>query len=129
MKKISTFYWITTIIVSLLFIMNVFMYLTRDPQIVNGMNHLGYPVYLIDMLAVAKIIAVIILLVPGIPRLKEWAYAGLTIDLVGAAWSHLAIGDSSAMAFIITDTIFLAASYYFLRRLQQQHSSKVKPAI
>jgi hypothetical protein len=30
---------------------------------------------------------------PGLPRLKEWAYAGMFFNLTGAALSHAASGD------------------------------------
>ena len=126
MKKIKAAYWISTILVCLMFAMNVMMYATKNPQIVNGMKFLGYPQYLITILAVAKTIAIIILLLPGFSRLKEWAYAGLTIALIGATWSHLAIGDTSTLAFIITDLILLSVSYYFLRVLQGQGSINEK---
>lgn len=118
MKTIKTTYWVTTILVCMMFAMNVMMYVTRNPQIVNGMKALGYPDYLTNILAVAKSIAIIILIIPNLPRLKEWAYAGLTINLIGAAWSHIAIGDTSPFAFLTVDFILLGTSYYLLRKLQ-----------
>ena len=56
----------------------------RVPQALEMFAHLGYPAYLHPFIGVAKILAVITILVPGFPRLKEWAYAGLVIDLIGA---------------------------------------------
>jgi DoxX-like family len=50
---------------------------------------LGYPSYLATILGIAKILAATVLLVPGLPRLKEWAYAGIVINMVGAAASYL----------------------------------------
>ena len=58
------------------------------------MIDLGYPGYLADIMGPAKIIAAIVLLAPGQPRLKEWAYAGVMINMIGAAASHLAMRQS-----------------------------------
>ncbi|MCU7551819.1 DoxX family protein [Chitinophagaceae bacterium LB-8] len=118
MKKVKVAYWTTTLLVSALFTMNVVMYVTRNPQIVQGINFLGYPEYLLDILAVAKIIGLIVLLVPKLPRLKEWAYAGFTIDMVGAYWSHAAKGDYSSGVFIGAVLALLLTSYFLLRKLQ-----------
>src|SRR5262249_32725108 len=57
---------------------------------------LGYPGYLAVILGVAKIIAGVVLLAPGLPRLKEWAYAGVVINMLGAAASHLFMHTSPA---------------------------------
>ncbi|SMG65112.1 conserved hypothetical protein, partial [methanotrophic bacterial endosymbiont of Bathymodiolus sp.] len=52
--------------------------------------HLGYPSYLLPFLGVAKLLGILAILIPGFPRIKEWAYAGLTFDLVGAMYSSIA---------------------------------------
>nr|WP_321357893.1 DoxX family protein [uncultured Draconibacterium sp.] len=122
MKTLKITYWTSTIILSLLFLMNIFMYFTRDPKIVAGIDALGYPLYLLDILGVAKIIGIIILLVPKFPRLKEWAYAGFVIDLIGAIWSHIAIGDTSSVSFILMFVMILAVSYVTMRKLESHFS-------
>lgn len=122
MKTLKITYWTSTIILSLLFLMNIFMYFTRDPKIVAGIDALGYPLYLLDILGVAKIIGIIILLVPKFPRLKEWAYAGFVIDLIGAIWSHIAIGDTSSISFILMFVMILAVSYVAMRKLEPHFS-------
>jgi hypothetical protein len=55
--------------------------------------HLGYPLYLLTILGVAKILAVIALVAPRAQRVKEWAYAGIFFVYAGAACSHYAVGD------------------------------------
>ncbi|WP_245765724.1 DoxX family protein [Nonomuraea jiangxiensis] len=55
---------------------------------------LGYPGYLSPILGIAKIIAAVVLLAPGLPRLKEWAYAGVVINMIAAAASHVAMHNS-----------------------------------
>ena len=52
---------------------------------------LGYPRYIIGFLGVMKILGVIAILIPGYPRIKEWAYAGLFFDLLGATYSTIAV--------------------------------------
>lgn len=76
-------------------------------------GHLGYPHYLIPFLSVAKILGVIVLLVPGFPRLKEWAYAGFAFDLTGAVYSLISVGDAPKdwMPILIGGAI-LAGSYF-----------------
>ena len=65
----------------------------QPDNVVEVMLHLGYPLYFAAMLGVWKILGGIAIAAPGFPRLKEWAYAGIVIDLVGAAVSHAAVGD------------------------------------
>ena len=61
--------------------------------VVEVLAHLGYPVYLLTILGVWRLLGTIALLVPRFPRLKEWAYAGTFIELTGAAASGAARGD------------------------------------
>ncbi len=125
MKILKITYWSSTIILALLFAMNVFMYFTKNPQIVAGINALGYPLYLLNILGVAKILGIIALLFPKFPRLKEWAYAGFTFDLVGAMWSHMANNDTSSIILVLIYLILLATSYVSMRKLQP----KVQPKL
>src|SRR5262245_54621021 len=69
--------------------------LLRIPQAVSIFGHLGYPVFLLPFLGTAKALAVIAVLVPGFRGFKEWAFAGLVFDLIGALYSHLSVGDSA----------------------------------
>jgi hypothetical protein len=59
------------------------------------MIQLGYPSYLATILGIAKLLAAVILLAPGLPRLKEWAYAGIMINMIGAAASNAATHQST----------------------------------
>lgn len=69
--------------------------LVHAPAIVEGFGHLGYPVFLMDILGVWKLLGVVAILAPGFPRLKEWAYAGFFFHLTGAISSHLFVGDTA----------------------------------
>jgi hypothetical protein len=85
-------------------------------QAVSFIRHLGYPSYLLPFLGTAKIVGIAAVLVP-IPRtIKEWAYAGLAIDLTGALYSHLSVGDPvSAWAFPVIGLVLVGGSYTFYR--------------
>ena len=65
----------------------------RVPAVIQGLTHLGYPAYLATILGIWKLLGVAAILAPGLPRVKEWAYAGLFFTLTGAAVSHAASGD------------------------------------
>ena len=116
MKKINILYWIFTGLFAALMIFSSLSSVVTAPDAVALLNtKLGYPLYIIPFLGVAKLLGAVAILVPGFPRLKEWAYAGLIFDLIGATYSSFAIGEAGA-AFMF---IFLAmgfASYYFYRR-------------
>lgn len=122
MKTIKIAYWTSTIILILFFLINIFMYFTRAPKIVAGIEALGYPLYVLDILGVAKTLGVLALLIPKFPRLKEWAYAGFTFDLIGAIWSHIAIGDISSITFIMIFVVLLTVSYLTMHKMQQKLS-------
>ena len=74
--------------------------IVRVPAVVQGLTHLGYPAYVATILGVWKLLAVVALVTPGHPRVKEWAYAGLFFVLTGAATSHLVSGDPIANAIV-----------------------------
>src|SRR4030095_12639474 len=69
------------------------------------MTELGYPDYMAYIFGVWKMLAGIVLLIPGFPRLKEWAYAGAFFIFSGAAFSHLFTGNAGAA---IGDLVFAA---------------------
>ena len=76
--------------------------------------HLGYPIYLLTILGVWKLLGVIAVLMPKYPLLKEWAYAGFFFVMSGAIFSHLACGDSAKEYFGPTLLLVLTVvSWYF----------------
>lgn len=108
-------YWITTGLLGVGFLASGTLEVSGVTQAVQPVVELGYPAYLLRLLGVAKILGAITILAPKLPRLKEWAYAGIVIDLVGAAYSHVAHGDGpdKFMAPVMFLAITLAS--YFLR--------------
>lgn len=91
-------YWIPTVLFSLAMTGSGLGALTRQPPLVEAYTHLGYPLYFMTLLGVSKLLGVATLLAPGVPRLKEWAYAGFTINMLSAAVSHVAKGDPASNA-------------------------------
>jgi hypothetical protein len=78
------------------------------------MRHLGYPVHVLYVLGTGKILAAVALLQRRFPTVREWAYAGLTFNLIGAFVARTAAGDSTGL--ILSPLIFLAVMFvsYFL---------------
>jgi uncharacterized membrane protein YphA (DoxX/SURF4 family) len=99
-------YWISTGLLAAAFTLGGLTDLAHTAQMKEGFAHLGYPVYLLTLLGLWKVLGATALLVPRFPRLKEWAYAGITFDLTGAAWSHAAAGDD--LGKIVTPLVLLA---------------------
>lgn len=99
-------YWVATVLVALALGSGGVAQLMHAPQSIEGMRQLGYPVYFSTILGFWKVAALVALLAPGFPRLKEWAYAGAFFDLTGAAASHAFSG--SAVAHIVSPLLFAA---------------------
>ncbi len=96
----------------------------RERMLRAVFTHLGYPTYLLPFIGIAKILAAITVLVPGLPRLKEWAYAGLVFDLIGAFYSHLSVGDPPGnWLFPIIGLLLVAGSYVFYRKKMNYQGS------
>ncbi|WNR44979.1 DoxX family protein [Paenibacillus roseipurpureus] len=91
-------YWVTTILGPASFVIGGFFFITHGEQQIATLDALGYPEYVLTILGFWKLMAVIAILIPRFPRLKEWAYAGFFFELTGAAASHLLNGDSFAVA-------------------------------
>jgi hypothetical protein len=89
-------FWTATILGPTSFVIGGVINLTGGEQAVAALNHLGYPAYFASLLGVWKLLGAIVITVPGLPRLKEWAYAGFVFNLSAAAVSHAAVGDPAA---------------------------------
>ena len=121
MKKNKTIYWTATIVFA------VFMALGGIPDILmvdeakNVAGHLGYPMYLLPFLGVAKILGSITILIPKFKTLKEWAYAGLSFDLIGATYSNFRVDGFGSNLIVPSIGILLCiASYFFWLKLQHR---------
>jgi uncharacterized membrane protein len=108
---------VITVLLACIWVYFGILYLIRDPgecRIVN--QSLGYPLYIIPLIGVTHILGGVGLLIPKTPRLTEWVYAGLTIDLLLASYSHLSASGSPWHALDpVIVMAFLFASYVLRR--------------
>jgi hypothetical protein len=116
LKATNTVYWICTIIFAALMVFSAVGGIKPSQQAIQIIHDgLGYPVYFIQFISIAKLFGVIAILIPGLNRIKEWAYAGLFFDLAGATYSGLA-GSGKFDPLILTMLIWIVPgilSYYF----------------
>jgi hypothetical protein len=117
MKKTKIFYWIITGLFSAFMLFSAIPDMLATSEAIKFMNGLGYPTYIISFLGVAKLLGIMAILIPGFPRIKEWAYAGLFFDLIGATYSIIAHdGLQLQVSFMLLPIIFLFLSYYFYHK-------------
>lgn len=122
-----TAYWITTGILVFCMTGGIFE-LVGAQATVEGIEKLGYPAYIIPWLGLAKILAIAAILWPGLPRLKEWAYAGIFFNMMGALASHIGHGDG---AWIMVVNVVIAAitlASWALRPASRRLGEVVRPA-
>jgi hypothetical protein len=98
-------YWVTTGVLVFCMTGGIFE-LWGVQATVDGIARLGYPSYIIPVLGLGKCLAILAILWPGLPRLKEWAYAGIFFNMMGALVSHVAHGDP---AWTVAVTVTIAA--------------------
>jgi len=120
MKNNKTLYWIITGLFAAFMLFSALPDILTVPDAVTLMNHLGYPKYFIPFIGVAKLLGVIAILIPGYPRIKEWAYAGLLFDLIGATYSQISIdGFKPQIIIMVLPIAFLVASYFLYHKKLQ----------
>lgn len=97
MKKLKTWYWIATIIFALMMIMDGFGGITQQEAGKEVFKHLGYPMYLLIIVGIAKLLGAISILQNKYVAIKEWAYAGFAINFIGAFASRAFVGDGISL--------------------------------
>ena len=108
-RKIT--YWIATGLVAALSLFAGYAYVSGGAQVVEGFAHVGYPQQLRVLLGVAKLLGAITLLAPGLPKLKEWAYAGFTFAWIAACLAHYLAKDGPTAFAPLVLLVLLAVSY------------------
>lgn len=114
-KNINILYWTFTVLFSAFMIWSSVPSVDPKGEALQFLHDfLGYPVYFIQFISVAKIIGSIAILVPGLNKIKEWAYAGLFFDLAGAIYSVIMVQKSfdPGMLFFLVPIVFGGLSYY-----------------
>jgi len=129
MKKTNVIYRILTSLFALLMLSSAIPDILSAPVAVKGMHEgLGYPLYFIPFIGVAKILGVIAIFIPGYPRIREWAYAGLFFDLIGATYSIASSGAPVAnWIFMVLPLSLGIGSYIFYhKKFKPSLASKIK---
>ncbi|OIV39901.1 DoxX family protein [Flavobacterium johnsoniae] len=120
MKKAKIIFWITTTIIFLF--EGVMPALTSQTELAKeGIRHLGYPEYFGNALVVFKILGVLVLVIPSIPKnVKEWAYAGFGFDFIFASISHFAVDGMNFQSFFpLIFLVILAISYIYYHKIER----------
>jgi hypothetical protein len=104
-------YWGATALVGIVTLFAAFFYLTAAPQAVENFRHVGYPQQLRVLLGIAKLAGAIVLLLPRLPTLKEWAYAGFAFMWIAAVVAHYLAGDGALALLPAALLGVLAVSY------------------
>ena len=103
-------YWFITIVLAFCILSGGAAEALHYQANVDGIvMRLGYPLYFLTLIGIWKVLGAIVILVPRLPRLKEWAYAGIFFNVTGAAFSHAAVGDYGVYAFHVLINLFFAA--------------------
>jgi len=117
MKRESIAYWVFNGLFAGFMAMGAIPDAMMIPEAVELFDVLGYPTYLLPFLGIAKLIGAAVVLLPAPATLKEWAYAGLAFDLLGALYSHLMIGHELWWGPVIP-LLLLVPAYVLYRKRQ-----------
>src|SRR5690242_21173458 len=117
-------YWVSTGLLAALSLFAGLTYLSGSPQAVQGFAHVGYPQQLRIILGIAKPLGAIALVAPGLPRLKEWAYAGFTFAWISAFVAHYLAGDGPRAFSPLVLLVILGISY-LTRPASRQCQAKI----
>jgi hypothetical protein len=119
-KRNKIIYWIATLWLALGMTATGVVQLIKTKEEVAMMHNLGYPVYLLTLLGIWKILGVITVLIPKYPLLKEWAYAGFFFAMSGAVFSHLASGDPAITLFGPALLLILTITSWYFRPVERK---------
>ena len=123
-KTINTLYWIFTILFSALMLFSAWSSILVNEDAIKLIHDmLGYPVYFIPFTGWAKLIGVIVILIPGFNRIKEWAYAGFAIEFLSASISYIAVDGFTFYCLIpfISMTVLLISYFTFHKKQKFNH--------
>src|SRR5215813_6460113 len=112
--------WIVTGLMAALMLLSAVPDVLRLSGAIDVFRHLGYPPYLLPFLGTAKMLGVAAVLIPGLPKLKEWAFAGLLFDVTGALYSHLSVGDPGSVWMPAVAGIALIGGSYVAYRMRAE---------
>jgi hypothetical protein len=126
-KTINITYWVSTLLFAALMIFSSIGGIQPSKDAIELMHDgLGYPVYFIQFISIAKLLGAVVILVPAAKKIKEWAYAGLFFDLAGAVYSGVAAsGKFDPMMLMMLGWIVPGiVSYYYWNKRTRLADSK-----
>ncbi len=113
-KRNKIIYWVATALLCFGMTASGISQILHVKEMSDLITHVGFPLYVMYIIGVWKILGVVAILIPKYPLLKEWAYAGFFFLLTGALVSHLFMGDAGNAIFgPLFQTIFVLVSWYF----------------
>ena len=119
MKKTTILYWVFTGLFAFVMLGSAIPDILIMPMAVEGFKGIGYPAFLVPFLGWAKLLGVIGILVPSHPRIKEWAYAGLMYDIIGAIYSVAFVEPVTTWLPMLVIPLVGAVSYLYYHKKQQ----------
>ncbi|MDB5271812.1 MAG: hypothetical protein JWO58_179 [Chitinophagaceae bacterium] len=122
-KTNKIIYWIATLWLALGMVSTGLVQLLKRKEEADMITQLGYPLYILTILGVWKMLGVVAVLVPKFPLLKEWAYAGFFFAMSGAVFSHMAVGDGAKEFFGPTLLIVLTVVSWYFRPADRKSNS------
>ena len=126
-KRNNIIYWVATAWLALGMLSTGIVQLIRTPEEKALMTHLGYPIYFLFIIGIWKLLGVIALLLPKLPLLKEWTYAGFLFAMSGAIVSHLVMNDSAKELFgPLLLLVLTISSWYFRPAERKLHCIQLK---
>ncbi|HZJ56060.1 MAG TPA: DoxX family protein [Myxococcaceae bacterium] len=111
----TTTYWIATAVLTVMLLLGGLLDLAHASPVIQTLAALGYPPFLASILGAWKLLGAAAIATPGLPRLKEWAYAGVVFELSGAAASHAFAGDPAGKIAVPLVLLAFAALSWALR--------------
>jgi uncharacterized membrane protein YphA (DoxX/SURF4 family) len=129
-RRAKLTYWIVTPLFLVLQGWSAMQYVSEAPRMVQTITNLGYPLYFMKVLALAKFLGILAIATGFSTTLKEWAYAGFTFDVLGAFASHLGADDSPFIALVpLGFLVVQLASYFSWRELRRSQVRRRRRAM
>lgn len=113
-KKNKIIYWVSTLFLSSGMLAGGIQQMLQIGGYNEIVTRLGYPLYMLSIIGVWKILGVTAILLPRFPLIKEWAYAGFFFVMTGAAISHMVMKEPFIEVVpSLTLLIAIVISWYF----------------
>jgi hypothetical protein len=124
-KHLRSIYWLVTSLFLIGQGWAAWQYFSEAPRMTDAIATLGYPLYVLKILGIAKALGILAIATGLSPTLKEWAYAGFTFDVCGAFASHLSAGDALPIALVPAGFFVMQlTSYVIWKQLAQRSASR-----